>query len=106
MEPVYTDTFECPLCQASQHFRVFGLPKSIEPKVQEKAASWAKHYHWCDVHRVCAKCGQYVKADELELAVNNGRILIHEAYTDEYQKIQCGDSHYLLIVHRQCMSSE
>jgi hypothetical protein len=106
VEPAYVDTFECPLCQIPQQFRVFGLAEPVEPKEQEKAAGWAKHYHWCDVHRVCAKCGQYVKSGELELAVNDGGIPIHEAYTVEYHKIERGDSSHLLIVHRQCMPSE
>ena len=106
MEPVYTDTFECPLCPVPQHFHVFGLTEPVEPKEREKAAGWAKHYHWCDVHRVCAQCGQYVPSGELALAINNGRIPIHEAYTDEYHKIQRGDGIHLLIVHRRCMPSE
>jgi hypothetical protein len=106
VESVYVDTFECPLCQVPQQFCVFGLAEPVEPKVREKAAGLAKHYHWCDVHRVCAKCGKYVKPDELELAVNNGYIPIHDAYTNEYHKIQHGDISYLLIVHRQCMPSE
>ena len=106
VESVYVDTFECPLCQVPQQFCVFGLAEPVEPKVREKAASLAKHYHWWDVHRVCAKCGQYVQAGELALAINNGRIPIHEAYTDEYRKIQRGDSLHLLIVHRLCIPSE
>ena len=30
MEPVYVDTFECPLCQIPQQFRIFGLSEPVE----------------------------------------------------------------------------
>ncbi len=94
-------TFECQICR--KPFNIFGLEESADARIREEAAEKAKHYHWCDVHRVCAKCGQHVKSDDLASAVNDGRIEIHGRYTDQYQKIERGDTRYLLIVHERCL---
>jgi hypothetical protein len=76
-----------------------------DPHMPETAAEFARHQHWCDVHRLCAVCGKYVASGEsgdLECAVNDGSIAIHPDYNDYFQTIKRGDISRLLIVHRSC----
>jgi len=103
LTPSYMEReFECPICRREVPIFAFGLDESANPRLRAEAAERVKYYHWCDVHRVCAKCGQPVHADNLALAVNDDRIDIHERYTDAYQKIDRSDKSCLLIVHNRC----
>jgi hypothetical protein len=105
VKPV-TGTFECPLCQHPISFFVYNLPEPVKAEALEKAAERAKHEHWCEVHRICAKCGEYVKSNELGMAANDGSITIHKGYTDgEYHEVQSGNIGYTLIVHKRCIAA-
>lgn len=99
--PSIKTDFECPICRCQVPISSFGLG-SANPRVQAEAVQRAQYSHWCDVHRVCAKCGEPVRSDNLASAFNDGHIEIHDRYTDAYQKVERGDAKVLLIVHNQC----
>ncbi len=103
MEKIYKGTFDCELCRGQQEFSVSGMDDSAGPSLKAEAADWAKHWHWCAVHKLCAKCGALVASGDLEMAVNDGRIKIHASYTDQYHSVREGDIGHLLIVHRGCL---
>jgi len=112
MEVVLKGTFDCPVCKRDLVFQVFGEATPgvavhfKDGRVKKEATEFARHHHWCDVHRVCAVCGKYVASGEsgdLECAVNDGSIRIHTDYNDYFEKIERGDMGRLLIVHRGCM---
>ena len=102
MEKIYRGTFACDLCSEPQEFRVFGMDDSADLRMRTEAEDWARHWHWCAVHRLCARCGRLVLSGDLEMAVNDGRIKIHDCYTDEYRKVLDGETGRLLIVHKEC----
>jgi len=101
-----TVTFDCPLCQRPISFPVYNLPEPAKAEELEKVAELAKHEHWVNVHRICAKCGEYVESNELDNAVNDGSITIHKAYTNQYIEIQSGNIAYALTVHKRCIAAK
>ena len=98
-------TFECPLCQRHISSPVYNFSESVKAEELEKVAELAKHEHWLHVHRICAKCGEYVESNDLANAVNDGSITIHKGYTNEYIEIQSGNIGYTLIVHKRCIEA-
>lgn len=97
---------DCKLCGYPRRFRLHGLEGTLTPQIEADAKEWAKHFHWCDTHRLCAVCGGYVKSGEngdLDCAANDGSIRIHEDYTDHYLKVAQGDLGRHLIVHKECL---
>jgi hypothetical protein len=100
-----TVTFDCPLCQRPISFPVYNLPEPVKAEELEKVAERAKYEHWRGVHRICAKCGEYVETNELAIAVNDGSITIYKGYTNQYIEIQSGNIGYTLIVHKRCIAA-
>lgn len=107
MRIVYTGTFDCPIC-GKQEVDLYGTetPK-IDDDFEREIVEEFRWRHWCKRHHNCAVCGEFVSPDDLEVAINDGSIKIHSAYTDYYRKIRLGDIHGpLLNVHRQCISGK
>ncbi|OGH11713.1 MAG: hypothetical protein A3B38_03440 [Candidatus Levybacteria bacterium RIFCSPLOWO2_01_FULL_36_13] len=106
-EIVFVTQYYCELCRKKRLLRVFGGKFARSERGEDykkEVIEWGRHFHWTDYHRVCAICGKLVKAGELELVVNDGKVKIHPEYTDEYKKIQLGDKFgHLLIVHEKCL---
>lgn len=102
---IFTTKYHCELCKSEQIVNLYGDPDSSFTKNDEpELIEWARHFHWIDRHRVCAICGDLVISGELDLAVNDGTINIHSAYTDHYRNIKQGDQFgSLLIVHENCI---
>ena len=96
-------TFHCSLYSDERTFRCFGLEKDSPENLMREAADFARHHHWCDSHRVCAKCGELVKGEDLAIAINDGSIQIHPDYTVNYETVPQGDIGHALIVHERCM---
>ncbi len=96
----------CPICKTSIEFTIRNGNEFDETEI-ESAKEELKHWHWCDIHRVCAVCGQYIstKNNELELDVYKEH-QIHENYNDYYQRISPEDKkRKLLNVHKKCSTS-
>ncbi len=85
---------------------VYNLPEPVKAEVLEKVTERAKHEHWLNVHRICAKCGEYVESNEIAIAVNDGSITIHKGYTNVYIEIQSGNIGYTLVVHKRCIAAK
>lgn len=102
---IFTTKYYCELCKKEQVVHLYGNTDSSFTKDDEpELIEWARHFHWIDRHRICAICGKLVVSGELDLAVNDGGINIHSAYTDHYRNIQQGDQFgSLLIVHENCI---
>lgn len=102
---IFVSKYYCELCKKEQIVHLYGdsncnFSQSEEPELIE----WARHFHWIDRHRVCAICGGLVISGDLDLAVNDGKINIHDTYTDYYLNIQQGNKFgHLLIVHENCI---
>lgn len=98
-EIIYRGKFYCPICKRDIAVPLLGDPSfEINEQVRQDVKQWGKHYHWIDNHRCCAICGKLVKSDDLELLVDDGSVMVHEAYNEEYKKPTRG----LLIVHKEC----
>ena len=101
-----TVTFDCPLCQRPISFPVYNLSEPVKAELLEQVTERVKHEHWVNVHRICAKCGEYVESNELAIAVNDGSITIHKGYTNSaYHEVQSGNIAYTLIVHKSCIAA-
>lgn len=105
---IYTCKYYCELCKEDQLVNLYGDHTSAFTSQEEpELIEWARHYHWIDHHRVCAKCGHLVQSGELEVAVNDGSITIHRDYTDHYKNVSPGDHlGHLLIVHKYCIAGK
>lgn len=107
---IYTSKFYCELCQKDVPISLYGSSDStFSSNDESELIEWARHFHWIDNHRVCAICGKLVrsKLGELKVAVNDGKIVIHEDYTRDYKKVETGDRFgHLLIVHANCISKK
>lgn len=105
---IYTSKFYCELCKQERPIHLYGsTDSSFTPDYEDELIDWARHFHWTDNHRVCAICGKLVHSGELELIVNDGKVHVHNEYTDEYKKIEQGDQFgHLLIVHEDCLRRE
>ena len=105
---IYITKFFCELCNADIPAHLYGdADSSFTPEDEPELIDWSRHFHWTDNHRVCAVCGKYVGGEDLELLVNDGKVRIHEAYTDEYRKIERGEKFGpLLIVHESCIKAK
>lgn len=103
---IFSTKYYCELCKRELVLHLYGEDESLITKEDEpEVIEWARHYHWIDNHRVCAICGKIVKSNELELMVNDGKVVIHEDYTDEYKKVQKGERFgSMLIVHEDCIN--
>lgn len=100
---IYTGKFFCELCKKEIATPVYG-DSAPEPQEESEWVDMCRHFHWIDIHRVCAICGKIIQSGDLELAFNDGKIKIHSEYTDEYKKIEPGvKTGNLLIVHEGCV---
>lgn len=103
---VYTGKFYCELCKKNILTPVYG-DSAPEPKEEADWIDMCKHFHWINLHRVCAICGKIIQSGDLELAFNDGKINIHKNYTDEYRKVDKGNkTENLLIVHLRCLKDK
>ncbi len=102
---IFVTSFDCELCGHPQPVQLYGdTDSSFTPEHEPELIEWAKHFHWCGTHRVCAVCGKLVMSEELELAVNDGSVKIHQNYTDHYMKVKTGEKlGHLLIIHSDCI---
>jgi len=103
---IYSGSFNCELCGGPQIGQVYGSDgQTLDDYSKERIHEMWSYHHWCLRHRNCAVCGEFVRPDDLELAVNDGKIKIHEAYTEYYKrKIKPGDLHAgFLYVHSTCL---
>jgi len=102
---IFTTKYYCELCKKEQTVHLYGDSSSnFSPNEEPELVGWARHFHWIDRHRICAICGDLVISGELDLAVNDGSINIHNTYTGHYKNIQQGDKFgHLLIVHERCI---
>ena len=99
-------TLPCPSCKKDLSLPVYGLEEPVAPSVLDEAREWLRWQHWCNVHRLCAVCGKYVRSGEsgdLECAVNDGKIAIHPNYNDYFRSVDRGDIGRLLYVHKSCV---
>jgi transcription elongation factor Elf1 len=94
--------YYCELCEKEVVVIIHGLIKELDQEETIRVTEWARHYHWCDFHRNCAICGEYIKSGELDLIVNNKYVHIYDKYTDEYEKVRIGE-HRFLDVHKKCV---
>lgn len=108
MRITYKGTFDCPICGGEQEVNLYGTGSiEIDDDLERDIVERGRWDHWCKRHRNCAVCGEFVSQDDLEVAINDGSIKIHPAYTDYYEEIELGDVHGpLLNAHRQCVLGE
>ncbi|MFH0864012.1 MAG: hypothetical protein V1858_02915 [Candidatus Gottesmanbacteria bacterium] len=106
-EIIYKTKFFCNLCKKDIPLELYGNKNTEFTRDQEpEIITPGKHYHWVDFHRVCAICGQPIKAQDLTVAMNDGMIKINENYTDEYNMIEQGNKFgVFLIVHKECVKN-
>ncbi len=107
-EIVFSTKYYCELCGKERTFNVYG-DKFIgidrdDDQYKDMALDKMRFFHWVDYHRVCAICGNLVKAGDLASVINK-EIKIHKNYTLEYKKVKENDEFgHLLIVHKNCIT--
>lgn len=102
---IYTAKYYCELCKKEQTVHLYGeYDSNFTADEEPELIDWARHYHWIDNHRLCARCGKLVLSGELDLAINDGGFQIHKDYTDHYEKVRPREKPGpLLIIHSNCV---